>query len=240
MKKIIVYELILVLFLTLIAYLSTDNLYVMLFVFLTFLIYFLFILNMSIKKYLFASKRYQECYKFMNSFIFSLSATNSLQSSFEAAVKNPSDEFIKELEGIKQLDIIEKIKYLDRYFPFKTYLIFIDVMDIFNTQGGDILYMSKYLVNEARLNQDYIDICKNLAIKKVVELAILWCLTLSILIILRFGLATFFEQLSNQIFYPISICIFFLLVLIFFHFSIKTILKINVKGIIYHDKQNKR
>lgn len=236
MKKNILYELVFVLLLSLTAFIATNNLYVFIFVLVIFSLYSFLILNINLKKYVFASTRYQECYNFINTFILSLSSTNSLIASFEAATKNPSEQFLVELNGIEQLEVIEKIKYLDRFFPFHTYLLFIDVMNIFNEQGGDILYMSKYLIKESRLKQDYIEVCKNLAFKKIVELIVLWSLSLSILIILRFGLSTFYLELSKQIFYPISICAYFLIFLIFFHFSIKALIKIDIKGMVNYEQ----
>ena len=125
----------------------------------------------------------------------------AIQSSYETA-----DESTKEvLDSIKELNEEEKIAYLCKYFKFDLYRLFVDTVNLWNEEGGDILRMSQYLINQARLKEQYLITCETIHRQKITEFIVLWSISLAILAILRFALSQFFYRISNTIFYQIAV-----------------------------------
>lgn len=222
-----------------IAYVATINTIVGICVATVSLVYFLIIFNNRIKSYSFKINRYHECYKFINTFIISLSVTNSLIAAFERTTLRISPSLQKELNGITNLEELDKIDYLKKYFPFHVYELFLNVIHLFLEQGGDILAMSSYLTKEARLIEEYIDAIYSASLKRVVELIFLWVIAFVILIFIRFGLSEFFKILATSKFYPISIGIFFVFVLISIDVSVKRLFDIEIRGFKGYEKNKK-
>ena len=106
----------------------------------------------------------------------------------------------------------------------------LDLINIYQEEGGDILEMSHYLLEETRQVEEYISTSKSITKKRMVEFAILWLLTLGIMIFLRFALSQFFVTISNQLFYPIGIGMICLFCLFSIHFAIVKMCKLNVRG----------
>ena len=65
--------------------------------------------------------------------------------------------------------------------------------------------MSDYLINQARLKEQYLLNCETIHRQKTIEFVILWSISLTILGILRFALSQFFYKISGSLFYQISV-----------------------------------
>lgn len=213
-----------------VTYISTDNLiFTLIGLFISF-IYFFFIGSNFIKRYLKVISRYHECYSFINTFIVSLSIKESPKYSFESTFDTMPDTFKKSLVGIEDLPVEEKISYLCKYFKFHIYGLFTKLVNLWSEQGGNILDMSSYLINQARLIEEYIAESVRLARKHIFEFSILWLFSLSIIIILRFALANFYEKIIQQISFPISILAVIILLLVTTHIAISRLCHLEIRG----------
>ncbi len=236
MKKLIVYEIIFSLLVGGISYITSNNLFLSLGVLISYGLFLTTVLNWTIMKTTIKWKRYHQCYTFINTYIISLSSSKSIVESFETSTLKIDQDFQEELNGIKDLTIMEKIEYLQRFFCFNVYHIFINIIELYIEQGGDILAMSHYLFKEARLIEEYIYKCKALSIRKVVELIVLWTMSFVVLISMRFGLAQFFEEISKMVFYPICLSIYYLFFLICIFISVKTLIDVDIRGYTNYEK----
>ena len=213
-----------------VTYLSTSNLiFTGIGLFISF-IYFFLAGSFMVKRYLTVISRFHECYSFLNTFIVSLSIKESLKYSFDATFDTMPDSFKKNLVGIEDLNVEEKINYLSKYFKFHIYGLFIRLITLWSEQGGDILDMSSYLINQARLIEEYISESTRLARKNIFEFAVLWLFSLSIIVILRFALANFYEQIIKQTMFPISILIVIILLLLTTHIAITRLCHMEIRG----------
>ena len=213
-----------------VSYISTSNLiYTMICLFLP-LIYFLTIGSFMVKKYLKAISRYHECYSFINTFVVSLSIKESIKYSLESTFDTMNESFNKNLIGIQDLKEDEKLSYLCKYFKFHIYGLFVRLINLWSEQGGNILDMSSHLINEARLVEEYIAESNRLAKKNLFEFGILWLFSLSIIVILRFALASFYEKIIQQAMYPLSILVVIILFLFTTHIAISRLCKLEIRG----------
>lgn len=236
MKKIILIDITIIFVVGLSSYLSTDNLYLMCGVILIFSLYLFIVFNRMYKKQLSNVNRYHECFHFMNDYIVSLNTNQSLLGAFVAIQNNFSKELDKEIEGVKDTDIVQKIEYLQGYFPFHVYFLFCQIIKIYDKQGGNILNMSSYLIKQARSVEEYIDTTEKYRSQKIIEIIILWSCCLLILIFIRFGLNQFFNTIKTNLIYVIFIGVFYLFLLIFIHMSGLVLFKFDVRGFAKNEK----
>ena len=220
-----------------VIYIGSDNYYLgggtlILFLLFSFLFYI-----PKLKRYKKAVDRFHECYHFINNFIISLSIKKAIKPSFENTIMSMNESFRNMLFNLTELGEIEKIRYLNAtYFPFHVYRLFIEIIDIYEEEGGDILFMSKYLLQECRLNEEYLNLTSSYTQKKYLDFGILWAISLAILILLRFTLTQFYVYIKEQLFFIIGLS----LLAVFIAFSIYLLIKkgthLDIKGYSENEK----
>ena len=213
-----------------VSYLASDNLYISAGVFLLFLFIGFLVFIPMLKKYKTKINKFHECYHFINNFVIALSIKKSIAGSLESTVSSMPTEFVDMYEGLENLNNNEKLNYLSTYFPFHIYHLFSQIIDLWEEQGGDILQMSKYLIAEARNNEEYINKSESLATHKYVEIGILWGFCLLIVVILRFVLKDFFNSIKSQLIYIISIASLMVFVLLSIFLLLKRGTDLKIKG----------
>ena len=201
-------------------FIASQNFLSTIMVFVVTIAFFVLIVKRQMHKNQLKTHRYHQCFQFMNSFIVSLNVKGSMAAAFQSSYETSNEETKEIIDSIKELNEEEKLSYLIKYFKFDIYRLFVDTMKLWNEEGGDILKMSEYLINQARLKEQYLINCETIHKQKTVEFAILWSISLTILGILRFALSQFFNRISSSIFYQISVSV----VVLFALFSIYVLL----------------
>ena len=110
------------------------------------------------------------------------------------------------------------------------YRLFVDTINLWNEEGGDILKMSQYLINQVRLKEQYLITCETIHRQKTIEFIVLWAISLAILTLLRFALSQFFERIRQTIFYQIAVGVIILFVLASIYILIMRISKLDLEG----------
>ena len=211
-------------------FIATQNIFSTLFIFLISLVFFVLIVKKQMAKNQLKIHRYHQCYQFINTFIVSLNIKGSMSAAIESSYE-VSDETTKEvLDSIKEMNEEEKIGYLCKYFKFDLYRLFVDIVSLWNEEGGDILKMSQYLVNQARLKEQYLITCETIHRQKTIEFVTLWSISLAILAILRFTLSQFFYRISGSLFYQISVVIIILFALFSVYILLLRVSKFELEG----------
>ena len=228
-KPILIYILLPAIF-AFIAYLSSSNIIVTGIVFVISTLYFFLIFMREFNNYQIQSKRFKTCYQFINTFIISLSIKLTIPAALESTISSMDDNFKEELKGIQHLPYKDRLAYLKKALPFHIFELFLNVIDLYEERGGNILDMSTYLLEELRNQNEYFIKCESMAIRKMVEFAILWFLSLAILILLRFALSEFFGKVSQQLIYQGSIVAIFVLVLASIEILARKAFRLDLKG----------
>jgi len=211
-------------------FIATQNIFSTLFIFLISIVFFVLIVKKQMTKNQLKIHRYHQCYQFINTFIVSLNIKGSMSAAIESSYE-VSDETTKEvLDSIKEMNEEEKIGYLCKYFKFDLYRLFVDIVSLWNEEGGDILKMSQYLVNQARLKEQYLITCETIHRQKTIEFVTLWSISLAILAILRFTLSQFFYRISSSLFYQISVVIIILFALFSVYILLLRVSKFELEG----------
>ena len=185
-----------------------------------FLGYLIFAYKFFIEKYKKDLSKMHECYLFINNFIISLSVQNSFKEAYEKATFNSTGYYKEILKNIEHLSIKERIEYLKEYFDFDLYFHFINILNLYEEQGGNILDLSKSLLEENMRSENALNESISIARNKLLEFSILWIITYTVLGLSRFALDNFFYLISSILVYKIMIVCFFVLVLVSIHFLI--------------------
>ena len=217
-------------FFALVTYIATNNYIFAAIALVVSILYFILIAMPKIKRNNLKIKRFHECYSFINTFVISLSIKGSIKGAMESTFDNMGEDFKNNIQGLEELNESDKLNYLSSYFKFHIYGLFNNLIDLWSEQGGNIIDMSSHLINEARLTEEYIIECQRMNKKHILEFAILWVISLSIMMVLRFALAQFYTYIIKQVFFPFAVLIVILFCLLTIHIAIMRLNKIEIRG----------
>ena len=230
MSQIVTYGIVISIILGVVTFIASNNYIVAIAILVVGILYFIFLARPSFYKYQVKTRRFAECYHFINTFIVSLSVKGVVQGAYETTIGAMNEDFITNIENIEAFSNKEKLEHLNKYFRFHVYSLFVDLINIYEEQGGDILAMSNHLLDETRMIEEYVSESRTIAKKKIFEFVILWALTLGIMIFLRFSLGQFFDVICKQIYYPIGIFGICFFCLISIHIALIRMCKLEIKG----------
>ena len=211
-------------------FIASENFISTISIFLISLLFFVLLIKRQIDKYQEKTRRYHQCYQFINSYLISLSIKGSLSAARESSYGTADKGTREVIDSIKDLDEEEKLSYLSKYFKFDLYHLFVDTIKVWREQGGDILTMSQYLINKVRLKEEYLLFCESVHRSKLVEFFVLWGITLTILTSLRFALSQFYTKIIHAMFFQIAVVVLFLFVLLSIYLMVSRITNVTLEG----------
>ena len=219
-----------------VAYISMENIFIALGVLVFSAVLSFLLIIPLLKKNAITRQKFQECYHFINNFIISLSIKKSVAGAIETTVGSMPSEFVDMFNSLENMSENEKLSYLSSYFEFYDYQLFIQILFLWEEQGGDIFKMSKYLMDDIRHNEEYLTTTDSMSRRKYTEIGVLWALTFAIIIFLRFSLKDFYNKVKGQLLFLISITAIIAFSLVSIYLLIKSGTSNNLKGSETHEK----
>ena len=196
-----------------IAYLSSNNWVIFGIVFVLYIAsYFLFIRKKTII-YSKRIKRIHSCYHFINSFVITMSVQHSLEESYLNAIKINDIDLRDVTDGIEENSISEQIEYLKTYFNLALYKVFLNVLRVYQDQGGSILTVSENLLKESTRVERSLRESTRITNKKLVEFVLLWSISFGILLFMRFGISDFYYDMLKSNVFVVMLVLFFVFAL---------------------------
>ncbi len=225
-----------------ISYLLTNNFLYAGLILLVGLLIFIFIIEQLVSKYSKRMKKSQETYRFINSFIISLSASKSLEISFENALLDLEESERKILESLNEEGFEEKLEYLNGYFQSDIYKVFLSIIRLYQEEGGEILDIAGPLLRECTsLEEERITRDKN-STTALIRFSSLWLMSLLVMSVLRFGLSAFYESLIKNMMFILLILAYFVIAygsFVIFAFAL-TKEKIDFKGVMKNERKKEK
>ena len=213
-----------------VCFIATQNVFSALLILAVFMAFFVFVAKKQIDKTQQKIHRYHECFQFINTFIISLNVKGSLSSAMQSAYEVSNDTTKEIIDSIKELTEEEKLTYLNKYFKFDLYRLFVDTIFLWNEEGGDILKMSRYLVEQVRLKEEYLLTCQSITKTKTIEFVVLWSIALVILMALRFALSQFFSYILHTVIYQAAIVVIMLFTLLSIYILTMRVTHLELEG----------
>ena len=198
------------------CYIASNNIFLGLGCLGIYILTFVFLFLPILDSYDIKKKKSHEAYRFINSFIITLSATHSYSLSFESAMQGSSKELLTATDALTSMEDLAKAKCLEDYFCSPLYSMFIRVLDLYANQGGDVLRLSQSLLEEVTRVEETNRQKEKAGSKNLLQYLILWVVSTAIVVFLRFGLSSFFNAISHNLTYLICLCVYFAFMLVSF------------------------
>jgi hypothetical protein len=214
MKKIDILMIFIGLFLGFLCYFTTNNYLFSGAVLLIFLVDYFGLMRKKFKNYQSLIERVHTSYHFINSFIVTLSVKSSLNDAYENAIRINNAKLNDQTKELEDMTIIDRVKYLKDYFNLSIYRMFLNVIDLYQDQGGNILSIADNLMRECTRTQKTLSDTLAIGNKHLVNFIILWLMAHSILIFMRFSIRDFYQTMLFNPIIPPLIFIYFLVCII--------------------------
>ena len=213
MKKIDITFIIAMLILALSGFLVTNLFYIPIIIMVLYLAYYFLYMRKRIFRYLNRVETIHACYSFINSFIISMSVKDSYDEAYLNGLRFAPKSMLEETNEIENMTIIERIKFLRQYFNLSIYKMFLNIVDLYQEQGGNILTLSEGLTRECtRVEKDVVE-TTSISNRHLAEFLILWLLAFMIIVFLRFSLVSFYFEMLKQPLFVVLVTLFYLLFL---------------------------
>lgn len=218
------------------GYFTTNNLFVAIGIALVCVIYYVIFLSPLLKKYYSRLIRVHECYYFINAFLITMSVKSSLNDAYASATAKASKGFQNEMNHMGDLNVTERLLYLRKYFNLSIYKMFINIVNLYLEQGGDILANGKSVISETIRMEEYCTKVDRLGKRKAFEFALLWAMTFVVLLVMRFGIADFYLQMMKNPMFLVLICAFYLVFVVSTHVFVNKFAFLSLKEDVINEK----
>ena len=213
MRKIDIAWIIGTLVVTTIAYLTSMNIFMTIGILLIYMIYYFLLARKKFSKYLRQQERVHTCYHFINSFLVTLSVKESFEDAYQSAIRIENKEFKEQVDNISNLAVYDRVSYLRSYFDLAIYKIFLNILDLYQDQGGNILSMSENLIRECTRTEKTITEATAIGNKHLLDFFLLWLMSFAIIVFMRFSISEFYIKMIAQPIFMLLLFVFFLICL---------------------------
>ena len=215
--------------LAVVAYFASLDIYLPIFVLLSYLLYYFVIGRKFIVKKDRLTKLIHACYHFINAFIISMSVKESLEDAYQSGIRFEDKELNEITENLENLKVSDRILYLREFFNLAVFKMFINVLNLYQDQGGNILSMSDDLISEATRIEKSVSESLAESNRYLGQFLLLWIMSTSVLLFIRFSISSFYLTMSKSPVFVGFLLVFFVLILFSIHLFIVRYSSIVVK-----------
>ena len=231
MKKIDIVFIILGIFLGILCYFSINNIIFSVAILVIFVADYFIFMRKKFIHYFSLIERVHTSYHFINSFIISLSVKDSLEDAYQSGIRINNSRLNDETNALTEMPVIERVKYLADYFNLSIYKMFLNVLDLYQDQGGNILNMADNLLRECTRTEKTLSDTRSIGYKHLTEFLILWLMSFVILLFMRFSIQDFYlMMLKNQFIGPM-IFMFFLICVVSINLFVNAFTNLTIKEV---------
>ena len=231
MKKIDIVFIILGIFLGILCYCSINNIIFSVAILVIFVADYFIFMRKKFIHYFSLIERVHTSYHFINSFIISLSVKDSLEDAYQSGIRINNSRLNDETNALTEMPVIERVKYLADYFNLSIYKMFLNVLDLYQDQGGNILNMADNLLRECTRTEKTLSDTRSIGYKHLTEFLILWLMSFVILLFMRFSIQDFYlMMLKNQFIGPM-IFMFFLICVVSINLFVNAFTNLTIKEV---------
>ena len=211
MKKIDIIFPFLGIFLGFLCYFSTNNIIYSAVILVIFVADYFLLMRKKVIHYFDLIERVHTSYHFINSFVITLSVKESLEDAYENGIRINNARLNAETKELTEMAVIDRIKYLKDYFKLSIYKMFLNVLDLYQDQGGNILSMADNLLRECTRTEKTLSDTLSIGYKHLTEFIILWLMSFAILLFMKFSISEFYLMMLNNQFVVPLIFVYFLI-----------------------------
>ena len=211
MKKIDLVFIFLGIFLGILCYISAKNYIFSLVILVLFVADYFVLMRKKFTHYFSLIERVHTSYHFINSFIISLSVKDSLEEAYQNGIRINNARLNDETKELNEMVVLDRVKYLYGYFNLSIYKVFLNVIDLYQDQGGNILNMADNLLRECTRTEKTLSDTLSIGYKHLTEFLILWLMSFAILLFMRFSIEEFYVMMLKSPFVAPLLFVFFII-----------------------------
>ena len=229
MKRIDLVFIILGIFIGILCYISTINLIFSIVILVLFVADYFLLMRKRFKHYFELIERVHTSYHFINSFVISLSVKDSLEDAYQNGIRINNARLNAETKELTEMAPLDRVKYLSSYFNLSIYSVFLNVLDLYQDQGGNILNMADNLLRECTRTEKVLSDTLSIGYKHLTEFIILWLMSFGILLFMRFSIEEFYLMMLKNAFIVPMIFMFFLICIASINLFVNAFTNITIK-----------
>ena len=211
MKKVDLIFIFIGFFLGFLLFISTNNYIFSVVLAIIFIVDYFLLMRKKILHCFDLIERVHTSYHFINSFVITLSVKDSLDEAYQNGIRINNARLNAETKELDDMPVIERIKYLKDYFSLSIYRMFLNVLDLYQDQGGNILNIADNLMRECTRTEKTLSDTLSIGYKHLTEFIILWLMSFAILLFMRFSIEEFYLMMLKNAFITPMIFMFFLI-----------------------------
>ena len=216
-------------FLGFLLYFTTNNIIFSAALFLIFVLDYFLLIRKKLIHFQDLIERVHNSYHFINSFVTTMSVKDSLEDAYQNGIRINNARLNAETKQLEEMTALERVKYLKGYFSLSIYRMFLNVLDLYLDQGGNIINMSNNLIRECTRTEKLLSDTLAIGYKHLSEFLILWIMSFGILLFMKFSIRDFYElMLNNAIIAPL-IFVFFLICVVSVNLFVGAFTNLSVK-----------
>ena len=212
-----------------VSYITSLNIYIPIVVFVTYLFYYFLFGRKILQKRNQLLRRVHACYHFINAFIISMSVKESLEDAYQGGIRFEDKELNEITNELENMKVSDRILYLREFFNLAVFKMFINVLNLYQDQGGNILNMSDELISESTRIEKSVSESISTSNHYLGQFILLWVMSIGILIFIRFSIDSFYQTMLKSSLFVGFLLVFFLVILFSIHLFITRYSKIIVK-----------
>lgn len=214
MRKINIIFIILGLALAAFCFLATNNIIYASLVAVIFVIDYFLLMRKQFTHYFSLIQRVHTSYHFINSFVITLSVKESFEEAYQNGIRINNARLNAETDQLTEMPVVDRVKYLKDYFNLSIYQMFLNVISLYQDQGGNILTMSDNLMKECTRTERALSDTLSIGHKHLKEFITLWVMSIGILIFMRFSLSDFYLSMLKNTMFSTLLFVFFLICIV--------------------------
>ena len=212
-----------------IAYVTSLDIYIPIFVLFSFTFYYFFLGRKYLIKKEKLAKRIHACYHFINAFIISMSVKESLEDAYQSGIRFEDKDLNEVTPQLENLKVSDRITYLREFFNLAVFKMFMNVLDLYQDQGGNILSMSDELISESTRIEKSLSESLAESNRYLGQFLLLWLMSIAVLLFIRFSISSFYLTMAKSTVFIGFLLVFFALILFSIHLFIVRFSSIVVK-----------
>ncbi len=170
-----------------------------------------FLVYPPIDGWLKSSRRAEECFRFVNSFIVSYAVSENPEEAYSAAALGLSEEGKEQAESLVNLGVEERLSSLGEYFQAPYFRMFTSLYLFQLEQGGRFLDKAEPLLHEINQGYEDLQLREKEKRKHLVGWAAMWGLSALIIVFVRFALNNNYASVSASTAYVVIGLLYFAL-----------------------------
>ncbi|HMM01030.1 MAG TPA: hypothetical protein PKC96_06845 [Bacilli bacterium] len=163
-------------------------------------------------------KKQRMCFSFVSNLIVAINVKKTVEDAFIFYLERENDKsLIRSL--VCGLSAVEAIRALNEYFRYPIYRNFQDIITIYINEGGDILTLTTYLLDDIHREENHLQKVIKLSLRKTIEILILWILCFLAAIMMRFSIKDIYEMIISNHYISLGLVTLYILLIMTFYFG---------------------